>query len=352
MRGAGVLLGVIALLSGVAMAQQGIEDAAPAETAPVARGPSPAVMAPKAAKNRLLDIAAAGTGLVAVGQQGVILTSDDGKTWKQSASPVSTMLTRVHFTDAKAGWVLGYDATILQTADGGATWTLKHHDPKGRALYDLLFLDSQNGIAIGAYGTMLVTADGGATWAARDDALTGLGMHLNTLQKLADGTLFIAGERGLMARSTDAGATWSVLDSPYAGSLFGAMPKGDKGVLVYGMRGNVYAANDLAACPVVDPANWDPYARETAVDPEKVTALGWRKIESPVRESLFGAVPLASGGALLIGVNGTTLKLDAEATTIAAVKTPAVETLAKGVRFGEHVIVVGRRGVEDLGVAP
>jgi hypothetical protein len=40
MRGAGVLLGVIALLSGVALAQQEIEDAAPAETAPVTRGPS------------------------------------------------------------------------------------------------------------------------------------------------------------------------------------------------------------------------------------------------------------------------------------------------------------------------
>lgn len=352
MRGAGVLFGVIALLSGVALAQQEIEDAAPAETAVAARGPSAAVMAPKAAKNRLLDITMAGTRLVTVGQQGVILTSDDGKAWKQSPSPVSTMLTRVHFTDAKAGWVLGYDATILQTEDGGATWVLKHHNPKGRALYDLLFLDSQNALAIGAYGTMLVTADGGATWTARDDALTGLGMHLNALQRLADGTLFIAGERGLMARSTDAGATWSILDSPYAGSLFGAMPKGDKGALVYGMRGNVYVATDLAACPIVDPATWDPYARETATDAEKIAALGWRKIESPVRESLFGAVPLASGGALLIGVNGTTLELDAEAATITTVKTPAIETLARGVLFGEHVIAVGRRGVEDLGAAP
>lgn len=344
----GVLLGAAGLFSGVAFAQEGeLEAAAPAE-----RGPSSAVMAPKAAKNRLLDIALAGSRLVAVGQQGVILASEDAKNWKQSASPVSTMLTRVRFTGAQTGWVLGYDATILQSVDGGVTWSLRHHDPKGRALYDLLFLDTQHGLAIGAYGTMLETADGGATWTARDDALTGLGMHLNALQRLADGSLFVAGERGLMARSTDAGATWTLLDSPYAGSLFGALPQGDKGALVYGMRGNVYVAGDLGACPVVDPANWDPYARETVADPAKLGKLGWRRIDGPIQESLFGAVLLAGGGALLVGVNGTTLKLDAAATSITAVKTTSVETLAKGVLYKDRVIAVGRRGVEDLGAVP
>jgi hypothetical protein len=157
------------------------------------------------------------------------------------------MLTRVHFTDARVGWVLGYDAAILQTADGGATWVLKHHDPKGRALYDLLFLDSLNAIAIGAYGTMLVTTDAGATWTARDNALTGLGMHLNTLQKLADGTLFIAPASAaswLAPRMPARPGRSSTRRTPVRCS--GAMPKGDRGALVYGMRGNVYAAADLA----------------------------------------------------------------------------------------------------------
>lgn len=352
MRRLGLLvLGVLACV-GVALAQQQEVEEKTAAHAPVELGPTPAVMAPKASTNRLIDIALAGSRLVAVGQQGVILASDDAKAWKQSVSPVSTMLTRVVFTGAQTGWALGYDAVILQSTDGGATWTLRHHDPKGRALYDLLFLDAQHALAVGAYGTMLETGDGGATWTARDDALTGLGMHLNSLQKLGDGSLFVAGERGLMARSTDSGATWAVLDSPYAGSLFGALPHGEKGALVYGMRGNVYTADDLGTCPVVDVATWDPYSRQTSTDPAQLATLGWRKIESPIRESLFGAVVLAQDNVLLVGVNGTTLKFDSAAGSIAAVKTPAVETLAKAVRFGDHVIAVGRRGVEDLGAAP
>lgn len=319
-------------------------------TAPLPK-PVPAIPAPKAAENRLLDIARAGDRLVAVGQQGVILTSIDGKAWQQSPSPVSVMLNRVQFTDARNGWALGYDATLLQTTDGGATWTLRHHDAHGRALYDLQFFDAQRGLAVGAYGTMLDTRDGGATWNARDDAITQLGMHLNALVRLGDGTWLVVGERGLMLRSADEGASWAVLDSPYAGSLFGALPQGERGVLVYGMRGNVYASADPAATPVLEPAGWDPYTRETRSDPDALAAGGWRKLDSPLAESLFGAAPLPGGGALLVGVNGTTLRLTVGG-ELQKTATPAAETLAGVVVHDRHLVAVGRRGVVHLGAAP
>jgi photosystem II stability/assembly factor-like uncharacterized protein len=329
-------------LWGVAFAQQ--------PEAPT--GPSPAVMAPKAAENRLLDVALAGTHLVAVGQQGVILVSEDGKSWKQAPSPVSVMLTRVRFTDERVGWALGYDATILQTSDGGQSWTLRHHDPEGRALYDVLFIDAQHGLAVGAYGTMLETTDGGGQWTALENALSGLGMHLNALLRLADGSLFAVGERGVMARSADAGASWAILDSPYAGSLFGALPQGEAGAVVYGMRGNVYRADNVASCPTVDAATWDPYARETATAADRLTALGWQKIESPITESLFGAVRLNDSAALLVGVNGTALRMDLNAASITPLKTPAEETLSKVIAFKGRLLAVGRRGAQDLGAAP
>lgn len=338
----------------LAASSAGADEAAPADTdgaaaAPATAASAPAIQAPKAPENRLLDITLAGSRLIAVGQQGVILTSEDGNTWQQAKSPVSVMLNRVIFTDAQNGWALGYDATLLQSTDAGMTWNLRHRDAAGRALYDLKFLDAQHGLAIGAYGTMLETRDGGANWSARDDVVTQLGMHLNAIVSLGNGTLFIAGERGLMLRSSDAGTTWTPLDSPYAGSLFGAIPHGTAGAIVHGMRGNVYVTDDVGACPALDPASWDSFARETVSDP---APLGWRRLETPIRESLFGSIALDGGASLLVGVNGAALKLDASASALETVQTPAKETLSHGLVHHGRVIAVGRRGVQDLGASP
>lgn len=313
--------------------------------------PQAALTAPKAAQNRLIDIAVAGSRLVAVGEQGVILTSADGKTWTQVTSPVNGMLTRLRFSDGKKGWALGYDAAILQTIDGGRTWAVRHFDSQARPLYDLLFVDAQRGIAVGGYGSLYETTDGGQTWTARESELSALGMHFNTILKLGDDSLFIAGERGLMARSTDAGATWTVLDFPYAGSIFGALPVGEKGVLAYGMRGNVFEALDVSACVPMEVAAWDPYARENIENAARIAALGWRRLDNPVRESLFGALP-SSSGVVLVGVNGTVVKLDAAGDSLKPLKTPASETLARVVAFKGRFIGVGRKGTQDLGASP
>src|SRR5689334_20914018 len=61
---------------------------------------TPATMSPLAARTLLCAIARAGDRLVAVGQRGhVIVSTDDGVTWKQSPVPVSSDLTAVHFVD-------------------------------------------------------------------------------------------------------------------------------------------------------------------------------------------------------------------------------------------------------------
>ena len=68
---------------------------APAEAeapAPAAKPitPRPSEMAVKATSNPLLKVVSTGKGYVAVGAHGHVLTSADGKAWKQVASPVSS----------------------------------------------------------------------------------------------------------------------------------------------------------------------------------------------------------------------------------------------------------------------
>lgn len=319
---------------------------------------SPALKAAKATQGRLLDIAMLGNNLTSVGDQGVILSSADGNTWEQLDSPVNVMLTHVSYTDANRGFILGYDSTILRSQDAGKSWQLVNYDPDGTALFDLLMLDAERGLAVGGYGTLLKTTDGGSSWQSDESSmLYDIGMHLNAVLSLGDGSIFIVGERGVMARSTDEGENWTLLDAPYGGSLFGALPYAEQGVLIYGMRGNVFSAADLSVCGTADPLTWDPYDREINFSAESIAQLGWQQYATPVQESLFGAVSTANG-IVMVGVNGTTVRLDPSSasldstdpasTGMTLLAVPAAETLANVVEYKGQLLAVGRRGIQNL----
>src|SRR3546814_18242984 len=90
-----------------------------------------------------------------------------------------------------------------------------------------------HGIAVGAYGMMLTTDDGGAHWSESAPMLADIALHLNAIVRAGDGSLLIAGERGLLAHSSDGGLSWRLLQSPYVGSWFRALTYGHKGELLY-----------------------------------------------------------------------------------------------------------------------
>src|SRR5690606_9884464 len=71
-----------------------------------------------------LAVSRAGNRLVAVGERGVVLLSDDdGRNWHQAENvPVSVTLTDVHFVSATHGWAVGHSGVVLHSADGGETW--------------------------------------------------------------------------------------------------------------------------------------------------------------------------------------------------------------------------------------
>ena len=320
--------------------------AAAAAVAQDAPAPRPALIAPLAATSTLLGLAQAGTRLVAVGQRGHILRSADGQSWTQVDVPVNAMLNRVRFRDDQNGWAVGHDATILATTDGGQSWSLQHYDPAGKALYDLLFLDGARVVAVGAYGTYFVSSDGKA-WEPRSFPVADLGQHFNAVVRLGDGSLFMTGERGLMARSTDHGESWDLLDSPYTGSFFGALPAGGKGAIVFGLRGNVYVAADVSACPTLDPAHYDPFVRETVPDDRALARTKWRPVKRATLEGLFGGA-VDGTGALLVGVNGVVVRVDAARASAELLPAKAPETLNDLVRFNGRWFAVGRRGVQSL----
>ena len=52
-----------------------------------------------------------------------MVSDDEGTSWRQVESPVSSDLVAVRFVSAYQGFASGHDGVILATTDGGEHWT-------------------------------------------------------------------------------------------------------------------------------------------------------------------------------------------------------------------------------------
>jgi photosystem II stability/assembly factor-like uncharacterized protein len=216
-----------------------------------------------------------------VGERGHILVStDDGVTWRQVETPTRAMLTAVAFADDRVGIAVGHDAVILRTTDGGDSWEVVYSAPEDEApLFDVWFADADNGVAIGAYGSHLRTIDGGLTW--EFEPIGDTDWHLHQIARADDGGLFMAAEAGMVYRSDDGGASWIELPSPYEGSYFGVLPLDGDTVLLFGLRGHLYRSED---------------AGET-----------WVELDTGTVAMLTDGVRLSDGTIVIVGLGGTVL---------------------------------------------
>ena len=202
------------------------------------------IMAPLAPRSLMLDAVALDDHLVAVGERGhILISSDNGASWRQVDVPTRAMLTGVTFVSNDVGLAVGHDSVILRTTDGGATWERVHWAPEDEApFFDVWFADENNGVAIGAYGSHHRTTDGGLTWDF--EPIGDTDWHLHEIARADDGRLYMAAEAGTAYRSDDGGETWIELPSPYGGSFFGVLPLEDDVVLLFGLRGHLFRSED------------------------------------------------------------------------------------------------------------
>ncbi|QJR13939.1 WD40/YVTN/BNR-like repeat-containing protein [Usitatibacter palustris] len=279
----------------------------------------------KTSMQRLLltDGARVGNRVVAVGDRGYIVFSDDnGTSWKRAKAPDGALLTSVEFIDAKRGWAVGHDSVILATVDGGESWTQQFSAPsEQRPLLDIHLTSPEAGLAVGAYGAFYDTADGGKTWTARkvvaDDK------HLNAIVKLADGKLLILGEAGTMLVSADAGKTWTALTSPYKGSFFGGLPTADGGLVAFGLRGRIYRSPD--------------------------GGKSWKQIDNTSVATLMGGTLLPDGALVVAGNAGTVLVSRDQGNSFVPLATGTTRAFSKALLGAPNaVLLLGEAGAREV----
>ena len=343
---------------------------------------TPAMSTLKAHKSLLLDVTNAGERLVAVGERGhIIFSNDEGRTWRQAKTPVITTLTAVYFVNENTGWAVGHDAVVLNTQDGGMTWVkqfdgfkanemvlnsakqtkelyeselskamvlgsdarislaeenlenatyaledaqIDFEEKSTKPLLDLWFKNVKEGFVIGAYGMMFKTIDGGNTWMAWATRVENPDrFHLNSITRIDDQRLMMVGEAGLMLRTQDGGETWKQMLSPYDGSFFGVMNLSNNVQLAFGLRGNLARSDNFG--------------------------LSWRLEDTHTQQTLMGATDhlgriayvVGNGGAFLKGIDSGR-KWESQTRTGRSSASSIIET-----RSGDFVMV-GENGVEIL----
>lgn len=244
----------------------------------------PARLSALAVRSPLLATVRTGDRLVAVGQRGHILYSDDsGKSWLQASVPVSADLNAVSFPTQQQGWAVGSDGVVLHSSDAGATWskqldgrqigdllvkyygTLVQAEPGNeqwprlledgrrltkegadKPLLDVWFANDQLGYVVGVFNLILRTEDGGKHWTPFQDRTDNpQGLHLNAIAATGD-ALYIVGEQGLLLKFDDVQQRFLAVPTPYQGSFFGVIGKPGE-VLAYGLRGHVFRSTDSGA---------------------------------------------------------------------------------------------------------
>jgi photosystem II stability/assembly factor-like uncharacterized protein len=261
----------------------------------------------------LLGATKAGERLVAVGESGRIVLSDDqGQSWRQAKVPTSVLLTAVEFADAKVGWAVGHSGVVLRTEDGGETWSrqldgvqvaqLIYDAASKSALHesgtsngisvdqaerlikdgpDKPFLalqveDTQKVTIVGAFGYALNTIDGGKHWVSLYTQLKNpMGLHYYGVVKTVEGLLFV-GEQGIVQRQITADEF--NVENPSEGTLFGILSLGNQTFIAYGLRGKVLRSLD--------------------------DGKTWNSVGSGIEASIQAGAVLPDGAILLVAENG------------------------------------------------
>lgn len=263
-----------------------------------------------------------GERYITVGERGVILYSDSPEgPWQHGEvdNDRGATLTRVRFLAKGVALAVGHNGWIIRSEDAGQTWQeIQFDEDSSDPLLDIGGPwgdpDASKVFVTGSFGQFEVSDDLGLTWQAEllniaeagadttqasvndpesedydpfaafssgSGAQNSGNEHLNGIARLADGSLMIVGERGLLLRSSDNGETWNALDDIYDGSFYGALTTPDNQVLVYGMRGNAFVSADQGAT--------------------------WKKSQIPVQQGLFQGTVTDQGSIILVGASDTIL---------------------------------------------
>ena len=193
----------------------------------------------------LTAVARRGSRLWAVGHDTTILKSADaGAHWRRVyyTPDAQRPLLDVLFINDTHGFAVGAYGLFLETRDGGESWHARNIVAEDLHFNAIAMLGNVLLIA-GEAGTLLRSLDAGKTWEKVASPYAGSWFGVVALD---DYTAVVFGLRGKLYRTADSGVTWTALPQYTTAALMGGSVLANGSVGIVGNDGIMLLSNDRA----------------------------------------------------------------------------------------------------------
>ncbi|CAG9164780.1 WD40/YVTN/BNR-like repeat-containing protein [Cupriavidus pinatubonensis] len=199
---------------------------------------------------------------VAVGNEGVVFTTDDGgHNWTAAQTPKSAFgnkLMRVQASQDGSAWAVGSGGVLMRSRDYGKRWESVGQGED--AAWNGIAIQGRHGCIVGEFGRIRISTDAGDSWTS---VASSVKHSLMSVRFNEAGQAVAVGLHGTVLVSDDGGATWKPAQATTDEDLFDVAWDGKRWIAV-GDKGVVLIGGEAGS----DPVKW----RQTRLAPED---RGW-----------------------------------------------------------------------------
>lgn len=187
------------------------------------------------------SMVANGDELIAVGNNGLVVSSADGEVWERQILPQAPSLLKVAACDSGATVALSFDNTIWLKQSKASQWQ-SFEVPTSEQLMDLTCAPDGGWWVVGSYSTIMHSVDNGANWQSislEEDAI------ITNIAFLNENDAIATAEYGMILSSSDSGQSWEITgylpDEFYPHGMYFRSPQTG---WVSGLNGFIYFTED------------------------------------------------------------------------------------------------------------